>query len=141
MCSCASAFLVPGIFHRKYSLDPLTGLLPGLASAKETKIPQLISQTVEAWGKCSAHSPTPSRRELLPSREQWSQCIRYSHFHLKIPDAHCSYFSFQVVCQREQCFSSSLNSSVGILLIWPYGKHAVNHGRNCSCGHSASQVQ
>jgi len=42
---------MPGVFHRKYSLDPLVGILPSLASAKEAIIPQLVSKTVEAWGK------------------------------------------------------------------------------------------
>lgn len=83
MCIFASAFLgawshsdlefsVPGVFRRKYSHDPLTGLLPGLATAKEAKIPQLISKTGSqghvSW--YSAHYSTPDQRQLLHSRSR-----------------------------------------------------------------------
>lgn len=91
VCICASAFLgacshsdlvfpVPGAFHRKYSHDPLTGLLPGLATAKEAKIPQLISKTGSQGqvGWYSAHSSTPDQRELLCSRSRGDSVDTYT---------------------------------------------------------------
>ncbi len=69
-------FPVPGVFHRKYSHELFTGVLPGLARAKEAKVPQLISKT-EALGKwaCtvlitalhwtgSSHGPPESREPV-----------------------------------------------------------------------------
>lgn len=68
VCLCASAFLgvwsrsdqgfpVPGVFRSEYSLDPLEGLLSGLASAKEVKIPQFTSKPVEVWDKWAGTVP------------------------------------------------------------------------------------
>lgn len=77
----------PGFFLRKYSLDPLTGLLPGLARAKEAKNSSVNFQDCGSLGQvgwyCSTYSPTPTPLgELLPAREQESQCTRHSYFHL-----------------------------------------------------------
>ncbi|XP_010126388.1 PREDICTED: ADAMTS-like protein 1, partial [Chlamydotis macqueenii] len=83
-CSCASAFLealshsdqgfpVPGVFHRKCSLDPLAGLLLSLASAKEARIPQLVSKSVEAWGEWAG-----AVQLAAPRLAGWSCCPRGS---------------------------------------------------------------